>query len=373
MSFTRDDVEQILAEIARFATDRIAAATARPEAALSPRALDELTQEAAELGLLTSSDAEEGFGLWSSADAAEGMALNIGLLQILGQANAGIAYHWHRLAIASVVARRLGVGLSEGALFIPTGHFGLAHGGLAKYLQTGATSAEEENAVSDWFDRREKSVIAFGPETWRQVLWPVWSGAGIAWRTDPRDMLDVTVRTKAHGFDELAAFEIRRGANSDDDGIITTEDSAQIYVRALKMDAIGLMAVAAGAARHTQSYAENYVAIRKQGGQLIGRHPAVQLAIGEIESACALAEGVLRKFERPIDDIDLGDVVASRIMLHPALRHAANQSMQSHGGIGYMRDTGPEKILRDENMLSMALGGMRAGALFVAAWRNAKA
>ena len=119
MSFTRDDVEQILAEIARFATDRIAAATARPEAALSPRALDELTQEAAELGLLTSSDAEEGFGLWSSADAAEGRALNIGLLQIPWQANAAIAYHWPSLSNASVTARLLGVVLTQGPLFIP--------------------------------------------------------------------------------------------------------------------------------------------------------------------------------------------------------------------------------------------------------------
>jgi alkylation response protein AidB-like acyl-CoA dehydrogenase len=42
--------------------------------------------------------------------------------------------------------------------------------------------------------------------------------------------------------------------------------------------------------------------------------------------------------------------------------------LQVHGGSGYMRDTGAEKIVRDQNMLKLQIGGTRDAHLFVAAW-----
>src|SRR5690554_7425326 len=46
------------------------------------------------------------------------------------------------------------------------------------------------------------------------------------------------------------------------------------------------------------------------------------------------------------------------LSLHDALpiSHSANQVMQVHGGIGYMQDCGPEKLLRDQNTLRMIAG-----------------
>jgi hypothetical protein len=371
MSITREDVNQILTEVAHFAADRVGAMTVRPETAISAQARAGLTQEAVDLGLLTADQCEEGFGLWGQFETGEAMALNIGLLETLGKVNAGMAYHWHKIAIASLAARLLGLESTDQILIAPTGHCGLGRSGLVKYLRKGALESEEESLLGDWLDHDRNGVIAFGPENWSAVLWPVWRNNEIAWRLERRDALEVTPQLKAHGLDELAAFEIRRKTGAEGDAVVAS-DAAFFYERILKMEAIGLMAIAAGAGRHTQDYAESYVAIRKQGGQLIRRHPAVQLAIGQIHATCGLAEGMLRNFERPLDEIDLADVFAARLMLHPALCEAANQSMQSHGGIGYMRDTGPEKIVRDQNMLRLALGGMRAANLFLGAWRTAR-
>ncbi|MBK9236843.1 MAG: hypothetical protein IPO19_12810 [Rhodoferax sp.] len=60
-----------------------------------------------------------------------------------------------------------------------------------------------------------------------------------------------------------------------------------------------------------------------------------------------------------------------RASTSPALCHAANQVMQVHGGIGYMRDAGPEKLLRDQNMLKLMSGGTREIHTFLAGWTGA--
>jgi hypothetical protein len=375
MSFSREDVEQILAETGSFAFDRVGAATARPEAPLDSAAFGGLTVEAFELGLLSS--AGEGFGLWSDIDQAEGLAISVGILRQLGVVNAGVAFAWHKAALAAHAARALGFETAvDGAamtLFAATGHFGLARTGLAKWLAAKPLDAEEECVLHDWLDRAANGAIVVGPDDWGAILWPVWAKDQIAWRLDARDQLDVRPLGKAHGFDELSAFEIRLRPDASNDRMRFAADSRRFLQRILKMEAIALLAIGCGAARHAQAIAEAYVAIRRQGGKLIIQHPAVQLSIGQIEAACFAAESALKSFERPLDDIDLGETFSARLNLHPALTEAASEAMQVHGGVGYMRDTGPEKILRDQNVLRQSLGGMRAAAQWLAAWRAAAA
>lgn len=373
MTYTREDVEHILSEVAHFAADRVGSLTARPDVPISLETRTKLTREAFDLGLLADHD-EEGFGLWSRFDTADAMALNVGLLQVLGKVNAGVAYYWHRIALAGLASRLLGLTSNAETLIAPTGHFGLGRIGFAKYLRGVPLDAEERELLADWVDHDRNGVVVFGPDDWNDILWPVWRNGEFAWRLERRGSLDVTRLRKPHGLDELAAFEIRRKPGAANEAEVLADDAAIFYQRILKMEAIGLMSIAAGAARHSQEYAEAYVVIRRQGGQLICRHPAVQLAIGEIQAACGLAEGALRNFSaQALDEIDPGVVFAARLMVHPALCDAANHSMQAHGGVGYMRDTGPEKVLRDQNMLRLALGGMRAATLFLAAWRAERA
>lgn len=80
------------------------------------------------------------------------------------------------------------------------------------------------------------------------------------------------------------------------------------------------------------------------------------------------AEAVFSMLARPLDELDLSVVMAMRARLHESLCQAANHVVQVHGGIGYMRDCGAEKIVRDLNMLKLQSGGTREIPLFLAAW-----
>ena len=88
--------------------------------------------------------------------------------------------------------------------------------------------------------------------------------------------------------------------------------------------------------------------------------------LGEIDIAFRQAEMSISILSRPIDDISLSEVLEIRAAMHPLLSHAANQCIQAQGGIGYMRDVGTEKILRDQNMLRMIAGGIREIPLVLA-------
>ncbi|MBK9236844.1 MAG: hypothetical protein IPO19_12815 [Rhodoferax sp.] len=47
------------------------------------------------------------------------------------------------------------------------------------------------------------------------------------------------------------------------------------YASMLKLDMLGLLSIAAGALDRGQALARDYAGIRKQGGKVIGEHPAV--------------------------------------------------------------------------------------------------
>ena len=93
--------------------------------------------------------------------------------------------------------------------------------------------------------------------------------------------------------------------------------------------------------------------------------------LGDIEIARLHADVALASFARPIDDIDAGAVAATRVSAHALLCDAANQVVQLHGGIGYMCEAGPEKIVRDQNMLKLQAGGTREAHAFLAGWIGA--
>jgi alkylation response protein AidB-like acyl-CoA dehydrogenase len=93
--------------------------------------------------------------------------------------------------------------------------------------------------------------------------------------------------------------------------------------------------------------------------------------LSDIEIARHRIDMALAALAQPVDTLDTGAVAAARANIAPALCHAANQVMQVHGGIGYMRDAGPEKLVRDQNMLKLASGGTRDLHAFLAGWTGA--
>lgn len=357
-----DDVEALLSEVESFSVQRIAVATERPEAAINDETLCVLSAEAAELGIVPGSAADSGFALWEHCDHAGAVSFNLGLLQHVGFANAGVAFAWHRAALARMTAAALGVGpAGRGVLDIAlatTGHYGLAQSELGKYLAADTATANG-GALPDWLDRHRHPTTLVAPAGWKSVVWPIWHDGRIGWEFAPRDDLVVTRCRAQHGFDELASFGVRRASETRNVVLAPHPDWRRFYERVLKLDMIGLMAIGAGALRRARSLASDYAAIRKQGGKVIAGHPAVQQMLGEIETVQYQVDAMLRRLSRPIDEVALAEVAGLRSVAHAAFCHGANQAVQVHGGIGYMRDAGPEKIVRDQNMLRLQAGGLR--------------
>lgn len=385
MTIDLEDAQQLLAEVERFARQRIRVTTARPESPIDAATLDALTQEATELGLLPRCGAEPGVGLWEHQNSTPAQALNTGMLSHIACANAGVAFAWHRSALACAVARELGCEQGApgglGLTLLSTGHYGLARTSLARWVkgaQTTTPGDDDESLLSDWLNRDAHDSVLHAPHTWQTLLWPVWQNGAVGWQMRPRTQLHVHAGPAPHGLDEVAGFTVRAASDSSAAPTaapmpLDVEASRRLYQRVLKMDMLGLLAIGHGALLHGQALARAYADVRKQGGKTIGQHPAVQQLLAEIAIACQQAELALAAFALPLDAIDLGRLCATRISAHQALCNAANQVMQVHGGSGYMRDTGAEKIVRDQNMLKLQIGGTRDAHLFVAAWMEALA
>lgn len=366
-----EDVLPLLDEVGRFAKERIACAAERPEHPLSSRCLETLTQEAVELGIISLSGNEDGFGIWDHTDSAAAMSFNIGALRHLGHANPGVAFSWHRSSLAHGLARQLGFTLDQERLLATTvsitGHYGLGRYSLARWLKGVAMPEEDQHSLGDWLDRQQHASPILAAEDWQSLLWPQWHDGQIVWRLIARAEANVSRCAAQHGFDELSSCLVQAQGHGDARSL----DAAQarnIYQRMLKADCIGLLAIAVGALQRGQILAAEYAAIRKQGSKRIDQHPAVQFMLSEVEMALQHAEAVLGMLTCPLDELDLGVLLAMRARLHESLCQAANHVVQVHGGIGYMRECGAEKIVRDLNMLKLQSGGTREIPLFLAAW-----
>jgi alkylation response protein AidB-like acyl-CoA dehydrogenase len=357
------DLEQLLDEVQRFARERIAALTARPESPIDIAVLDQLTNEAGDLGILPLSTSDDGFSIWEHCADACDMAFNTGALRRIAYANAGVAFAWHRLGLTHFLATQLGLALDankmRGTLLAPTGHYGLARSSLARWLRGAELQDEDKELLTDWLDRRTNTTTIYGRPDWTCLLWPVWHSDQIVWQQIERSDLGVGEERAQHGLDELSCFVIRQQATSDKIIDTTAEQSHVIYGCLLKMEMLGLLAIGAGVLDRGQELAHDYSEVRKQGGQVIGRHPAVQHMLSDIVIARHNVSMALAAFEQPLDTLDVGAVAASRASLSGELCKAANQVVQIYGGIGYMRDAGPEKLLRDQNMLKLMSGGAR--------------
>lgn len=376
MTIDLEDAQKLLAEVDRFARQRVAVTTARPEAPIGPSTLQALTHEAQDLGLLPRAHGEEGFALWEHLHSAHAQALNTGILSRVARANAGVAFAWHRAALANAVALELGCANSVpdglACALVTTGHYGLARTSLARWLRgtSPSTTANGDDAalLADWFNRHEHDSVVLAHDGWKTLLWPVWQHGEVCWQALERAQLQVTPHSGQHGLDEVVAYTVRVSTANGEPIVCRPERARQIYQRVLKMDMLGLLAIGHGALLHGQALATAYAAVRKQGGATIDQHPAVQQLLAEIDMARQQAELALSGMAVPIDQMDLGHLCATRISTHLALCNAANQVIQVHGGSGYMRDTGVEKIVRDQNMLKLQIGGTRDAQLFVAGW-----
>lgn len=366
MVFTQEEQYGFCDQVVRYARQHIATAAMPHERPMDATTLAGLLTYLDSLGLIPASD-EEPVGLWADAADPSSTALSLELLRILGRGNAGLALAVHRRALSRWLLRQTGLPACGGDIALAlAGHYGLARGSLARWLRASMLEDDDRRLLADWLDRHAHDTVLCAAPGARQLLWPVWKAGAIQWRLIALEHLSITPQV-AHGLDELEVRTVRcASAGSGADTDLPDEQARALYANALRQEWLGLTAIGLGLLERGGELAREYAAIRSQGGKRIGEHPAVQGMLGEIRSAVRQVELKLHGLgQQAVEALALADVASVRLDASAQLVHACHQVIQIHGGIGYMRDTGPEKFLRDQNMLRLASGGVFDLPLFI--------
>lgn len=370
-SLAGEDVAAIVDEVKRFSTTDINKLVEKPEFPISQDQLGSITSQACENGLLHF-EADFGFGIWASPDHANSLALSLQIIEQVARANTGIAWHWHQLALGRWLLRRLGLGEETGqeVIVAAQGNYGLGRQPMARWLRSGTLSDEDREFLKEYFNPILGRLIHAG-EGWQQLIIPAFDDRGFCFRVCPRDKLMVDEHEHSHGLDEMDTFEVYPD-HPDFPGVTTVPDHQGAAFRELLiLNSLAMIALAQGSVRRAYDKAREYTSIRQQGGKIIDQHAAVQLLLADIQNAIQSTEVELEALSRiPLSGQDPRRVLSARLSAHPRLCHAANQAMQAFGGIGYMQDTGIEKILRDNNHLRRVYGTPVDLQLFISEWER---
>ena len=129
------------------------------------------------------------------------------------------------------------------------------------------------------------------------------------------------------------------------------ENSASVNLR---YQQLAQVALARGCVQNAGLLARHYAEIRIQGAHTIEQHDSVALLLADIDTATSTTDALLRDAaNQPLTALS---ALALRRECSPLLCKAINAAMQVHGGIGYMRDTGVEHLLRAANCLRLLSG-----------------
>lgn len=363
MSAVAEDVlpmQAVWDEVARFAAHSLEPAVARHEHPLTPERQRDIRDVAAEMGLV-SADAGDpsGLALWECDAAADNRRLSIGALRRLGRINMGFAWQLHQSALARWLERRLRFDAPGWNVVALQGRYGLARGSLSRYLR-GRADAEDLALLQDYFDADSApGLLVHCAPDWSGIWLPrLGAERSLQWQYHPRERLRVSALPHSHGLDELCSYAVQRGEADTPTSALAPDASRDVMTELCALNTLGLLAVALGGVEHAHALALDYAATRRQGAQLIREHAAVQLLLGQGRQAIALTEQMLDSACGQAGDspLALARLYRSRAALQPMLCRGSSDALQVFGGMGYMRDTGLEKILRDQNCLRVIHG-----------------
>jgi alkylation response protein AidB-like acyl-CoA dehydrogenase len=237
---------------------------------------------------------------------------------------------------------------------------------VARWLAGRPLEDDDRALLADAYAPDAARILLLEPGVAGLVV-PTFRDGTFAWELYAASSLALEVTPHGHGLDELATTRVRaRAAPS-----ASAPATAETLARAIAAHQLGLVAIAAGAAERAHALARAYAAQRRQGGKVIDGHAAVLALLGNARAALS---GVRLQLEaqgaRPLARAELGAVLATRAQAMPALAGAAHAAVQVFGGLGYMRDTGVEKVARDVNVLRAIAGAPPELLLIVAEWER---
>ncbi len=345
------DEQLVTDQIRQFARHSLGRYRETPE--IEPGADDagQWIRECLAMGLF---DPEAG-GLWQDDDPAS-RRQNVLTLMAISEQSPALALHLHLQALALRVMPAPGTGKQVERL--PWLSFGLGPGFPAHQLanwQPGSGARINPAHLSDWWlPATAGSALLCAPDYWERLLVPAMTRKGAQWilirRADIsqiiRDSLQAPACWSAWRPVSIQQAKRRLIAPLSPDG----------YRNLLGQAWLGQLAIALASVRHAADLACTYADQRRQGGSVIGKHGAVQLLLAELDRAIHLTEPTLEKLcQVPASEL-WWQAARARGDLHPLLCRGVNAAMQVFGGIGYMRDTGVESLVRINQMLSCLHG-----------------
>jgi alkylation response protein AidB-like acyl-CoA dehydrogenase len=371
-----DDVQTVLGEVRRFARV-VSSNVERPEHPLPRHSMDALVAEATEAGFIPEAG-DAPTGLWADLDDPLGLILSARTLETLAAVNPGIAWSCHARAMPVWLAARLDrpEALDRKPTIVTSqGVYGLGRAALPRYLAGAELTAEDCDSLKAWLMPAGKDVrrVVHAPAGFEGVLTPFFDGEAVRWMRQSIDALDPRSVGPTLGLDEVDAIALGSSDTGAPLGPKDPEEARNVFAEALVVQSLALVAIGLGCLRHARDLAREQAAARKQGGQSIAHHPAVQSLLGSADAAVAVVDALLDRMARgPLRGGRIGDVFAIRAEAHPLLCRGATDALQVFGGSGYMQDVGMEKALRDSQQLRLMGGTPRDLARFVAEWERVR-
>lgn len=341
---TPDEQQMFLTQVNRLAGRQLADLRLTPEDPPASGWRHAWRRAADQAGLLGHSGDEAMPALWSA-----GMELTtVQVIRTLARHDAGAALMVHREAQGHCLAGELRLtDVRQPVLFV-NGAAGLGRRALARWLSGREVDGEDRTELEGNWGPEALRLVWSGD--WHMGLAPVWRDGDFHWWRLNAGTHTHNQHARCHAFEGLEAQTL-----SVRDGEGLGPVSAEQWLRLLMQEQLALLALGAGVLECARQLALDYAGQRRQGGRLIRHWPAVQQLLADMH---ATAEALEETLDRPrrCDRRELARLLRRRAVLGTDTSRACNQAMQVFGGIGYMRDLGLERLVREANALRVMSG-----------------
>ncbi len=168
-----------------------------------------------EIGLLNLGT-EPGAGLWEDSGGVGWLKFGYEALRSITETNAGVAFHFHQLALGAYVRRRLGLAGGVPSVVCIQGSFGLGRCSLARLLKRRPLGTLDRTLLRDYFvpagvaeSRGEPKLLLFqAADGWQQLLVPCLDAEWrLGWAAFARQDLQLTPLPHSHGLNETLTWQ----------------------------------------------------------------------------------------------------------------------------------------------------------------------
>lgn len=345
---TTSDRELLLSQVNRLA-DQVLGGL--PEGAETPRApqwQQQWRDSAWQAGVLPQGADPDELMLWSPG--LEEFSLEA--LRAIAMRDAGAALLLHRETSAWLPLRQSGRCTSLAAtgrcpVLALHGAAGPGRAALATWLHDREPSAEDREEMETNLGARATRLVFAG--TWDMTLLPVWQEGRLDWWQLPRNAPEITP-VSAHAFETLEVTSVVPAAGEPLAPVEPTELTALLL-----QEYLALLAIGAGLVDRALQRAGDHAGQRRQGGRLIRDWPAVRELLADIRQTGDALDDALGRYPAPGPG-SLARTLRRYLHLSGEICRACNQCMQVFGGIGYMRELAPERLVREANALRRMAG-----------------